>query len=221
MKAIGLIVIAMLWTTLASAMSFWGALAEIESGQNDYVIGSVGEVSRYQIRPEIWKAYAPGHHYDYTDRGFALSIAEKYLKRLKSEFAEATGRQATEEDCVIMWKAGFSGYEKRGFNPVRMSAAHQDRITRFRNLRTEDATLVRLTAPKSAAAPASSAAEATPNTKPAEASPPQPLFTLPTMPEHDLILGIEKPPGALPTADLFTMTKTTPAMLPGVTPSIR
>ena len=151
MKALSLFFAAMLWTTLASAMSFWGALAEIESGQNDYVIGSVGEVSRYQIRPEIWKAYSAGHHYDYVDRGVALSIAEKYLTRLKREFAEATGRQATEEDCVIMWKSGFSGYEKRGFNPTRMSAAHQDRITRFRNLRAEDAVLVRLSAPKAAA----------------------------------------------------------------------
>lgn len=220
MKVIGLILAAMLWTNIGSAMSFWRALSEIESGQNDYAIGNVGEVSRYQIRPEIWKAYSAGHHYDYADRGVALSIAEKYLTRLKREFAEATGRPATEEDCVIMWKAGFSGYEKRGFNPTRMSAAHQDRITRFRNLRTEDAELVRITSPK-APAPATGTPGADTNPKLAAAASPQPLCTLPAMPERDSISGIEKPPGALPTADFLTAAKTSPAMLQGVTPSIR
>jgi len=175
----------------------------------------VGEVSRYQIRPEIWKAYSAGHHYDYTDHGFALSVAEKYLKRLKAEFAEATGRQATEEDCLIMWKAGFSCYEKRGFRPARMSSAHQDRINRFRNLRTEDVALVRLSAPKAAAPPAAAA-----NPKPVEITP-QPLVNLPALPTHDPVLGIEKSPEAIPAMELFTMANTSPATLQGVTPSLR
>lgn len=221
MKAIGLILAAMLWATVGSGMSFWRALAEIESGQNDYAIGSVGEVSRYQIRPEIWKAFSAGHHYDYADRGAALSIAEKYLKRLKTEFAEATGRDASEEDCVIMWKAGFSGYERRGFNPTRMSTAHQDRITRFHNLRMEDAMPAPLAAPKPAVPPTGSAIAVAATPKPAEPSAPQTLFTLSTAPERDSVLGIEKPPGALPTADFTSMTTTSPAMLQGVTPSIR
>lgn len=127
---------------IASAMSFWAALAQIESGGNDYAVGDVGEVSRYQIRPEVWETYSSSHRY--SDPVIALSIAERYMAKLKRDFEHVTGRPATEYDCVILWKAGIAGYEKRGFNASRMSAAHHDRIVRFRNLRGEEMLLTRV-----------------------------------------------------------------------------
>ena len=39
----------------ASAMNRMDALSQIESGNNDYAIGSKQEVSRYQILPEFWQ----------------------------------------------------------------------------------------------------------------------------------------------------------------------
>jgi hypothetical protein len=148
MKAYCLIVLGIAWSGMAPAMSFWTALAEIESGGNDYAIGNVGEVSRYQIRPEVWRAYSSSRHY--ANPAVALPIAEKYLAKLKRDFERVTGRAATESDCVILWKSGIAGYEKKGFNPARMSAAHQDRVTRFQNLRNESLMLVRGPAQKAA-----------------------------------------------------------------------
>ena len=127
-------------------MSFWSALAVIESDGNDYAVGSVGEISRYQIRPEVWHAYSSSRRY--SNPSVALPIAEKYMAKLKRDFERATGRDATEADCVILWKAGIAGYEKRGFKPARMSAAHQDRINRFQNLRAEEFTSIRAPSPK-------------------------------------------------------------------------
>lgn len=140
MKSLALIIVLIFASEMAPAMSFWAALAEIESGHNDYAIGSVGEISRYQIRPEVWRAYSSSKRY--ADPAIALPIAEKYMAKLKRNFERATGRAATEADCVILWKSGIAGYEKRGFNPSRMSAAHHDRIARFDNLRMEGMTLV-------------------------------------------------------------------------------
>ena len=81
MKAISLIVAVIFWSAAAPAMSFWAALAEIESGGNDYAVGNVGEVSRYQIRPEVWRAYSSSRRYH--DPAVALPIAEKYMAKLK------------------------------------------------------------------------------------------------------------------------------------------
>lgn len=127
-------------------MSFWAALAEIESGGNDYAVGDVGEISRYQIRPEVWRTYSSSRRY--TDSSVALPIAEKYMAKLRHDFERATGREPTETDCVILWKSGIAGYEKHGFNPAHMSAAHRDRINRFRNLRMPQFTLLRAAAQK-------------------------------------------------------------------------
>src|ERR1700722_2135395 len=38
----------------ARAMDRWAALSMIESGDDDRAVGSLGEISRYQIRPYLW-----------------------------------------------------------------------------------------------------------------------------------------------------------------------
>jgi hypothetical protein len=141
MKAIFIVATLVLSAGFAQGMSFWAALAQIESGANDYAIGDVGEISRYQIRPEIWRLYSSSKRYE--DPAVALRIAQKYMAKLKRDFERATGRAPTEADCVILWKSGMAGYEKRGFLAGRMSIAHQDRIRRFSNLRSEDDLLAR------------------------------------------------------------------------------
>jgi hypothetical protein len=39
-------------------MDRWSALSQIESGDDDHVVGAAGEVSRYQMKPEVWQRYA-------------------------------------------------------------------------------------------------------------------------------------------------------------------
>src|SRR5262245_50543789 len=43
----------------SAGLSKLDAIAMIETGNNDEVIGSAGEVSRYQIKPRIWREYSP------------------------------------------------------------------------------------------------------------------------------------------------------------------
>jgi hypothetical protein len=43
----------------ASAMDRWAALAMFESGDNDRIVGRAGEISRYQIRRELWPSGNP------------------------------------------------------------------------------------------------------------------------------------------------------------------
>jgi hypothetical protein len=151
MKTLWFTVVFSLATVTSQAMSFWPALAEIESGNNDYAVGTVGEISRYQIRPEIWQIYSSSKHY--TDQAVALRVAQKHLAKLSHDFENATGHPPTEADCVVLWKSGITGYERRGFNARLMSAAHKDRLARFHNLRSEGTILVR-TAPTPVLIPA-------------------------------------------------------------------
>ena len=37
------------------AMDRWAALSQIESGDDDHAVGAAGEISRYQLKPEIWQ----------------------------------------------------------------------------------------------------------------------------------------------------------------------
>ena len=43
----------------ASAMDRWAALAMFETGDNDRIVGRAGEISRYQIRRELWPGGNP------------------------------------------------------------------------------------------------------------------------------------------------------------------
>ena len=53
-----------------SAMDRWAALSMIESGDKDRAVGPRGEVSRFQIRPELWPGGNP------QDEQAALSVAQ-------------------------------------------------------------------------------------------------------------------------------------------------
>ena len=57
----------------ALAMDRWTALAMLESGGNDHAVGRAGEVSRYQISPELWTGGNP------CDAGAALANAQRIM----------------------------------------------------------------------------------------------------------------------------------------------
>ncbi|HEY1790107.1 MAG TPA: hypothetical protein VGJ73_18310 [Verrucomicrobiae bacterium] len=57
-KAIAAILMALaLLVTPARAMDRFAALSMLETGNNDTAIGAAGEVSRYQIRPDVWNRF--------------------------------------------------------------------------------------------------------------------------------------------------------------------
>jgi hypothetical protein len=119
--------------TSVHALTFWDSLALIESGMDDEAVGSAGEVSRYQMMPNVWHNYSSSRAYD--NPRVARSVAEKHLNWLTEQFTKVRGVPPTERDIVVMWKSGFSGYKAKQFNFNLVSALSRDRAERFLNLR--------------------------------------------------------------------------------------
>jgi hypothetical protein len=86
------------------AMDRWAALSQLESGDNDSVRGTAGEVSRYQVRPEIWDRYAASNM-NWLVPADALRVAQKIMKERCAEFERAFGRQPTNFEFYVLWNA--------------------------------------------------------------------------------------------------------------------
>ena len=69
--------------TVAGAMDRYEALAQIESGNCDTCIGRDGEVSRYQIRPEVWAEFTilplSAATNPFTAHNVAMAIMQKRM----------------------------------------------------------------------------------------------------------------------------------------------
>jgi hypothetical protein len=108
------------------------ALGMIETGNDDREIGGAGEVSRYQIKPSVWRQYSPSHNYQ--NPAVSLEVARQYWSALYDRFKRQTRRSPSDFDMYVLWNAGFSFYASRGFNPANLSAAERDRAQRYVNL---------------------------------------------------------------------------------------
>jgi hypothetical protein len=106
--------------TPAFGMDRWEALAMIESGKNDCAIGSVGEVSRYQIRPEFWPGGNP------QNPQVALSVAQKTMQSRLNRFVRRHNRQPNDFEFYVLWNAPYQ--------TGRPSAVVKERAQRFANL---------------------------------------------------------------------------------------
>lgn len=129
-----LILIPFLCATSAFAgLSKIDALGMIESGNNDAAIGSSGEVSRFQIKPYIWREYSTSR--SWRDVRVAASVAQGYLNVLEDTFRKRARREATDFDLYVLWNAGPAYYSKVGFSPNRVHRVIRERANRFVNLR--------------------------------------------------------------------------------------
>jgi hypothetical protein len=110
----------------APAMDRWVALAMLESGGRDDVIGQAGEISRYQIRRELW---AGGSR---LDAQVALENAQRIMTARVAAFVQAHGRAPTDFEFYILWNA-----------PAQINHPHHvvvQRARRFINLLTDNDT---------------------------------------------------------------------------------
>jgi hypothetical protein len=130
--------------TLPAAMSKLEAISMIESGNNDRAVGGAGEVSRYQIKPLIWRQYS--RSWAYSDVTISTWVAEQHLHYLENEFRHKTGRNATDFDIYVMWNGGLAYYAHLGFNASAVKSVIRERARRYVNLRTEEPMLVRKSA---------------------------------------------------------------------------
>ena len=85
-------------------MNRWAALSQLESADNDGAIGAVGEVSRYQVRPEIWQRYA-ARGMNWKTAADALVVAQRIMKDRCAEFEHTHGRPPTDFEFYVLWNA--------------------------------------------------------------------------------------------------------------------
>ena len=104
----------------APAMDRWAALSMIESGDNDRAIGPGGEISRFQIRPELW----PGG--DPQDTQIALAAAQRIMLPRLEQFNRSHQRLPTDFEFYVLWNAPW--------HVDHPSAAVTERARRFSNL---------------------------------------------------------------------------------------
>ena len=71
----------------------------IESGDNDHAVGRQGEVSRFQIRPELW----PGGNS--SEQQDALTAARELMEPRLQKFKKTHGRQANDFEFYVLWNA--------------------------------------------------------------------------------------------------------------------
>ena len=85
-------------------MNRWAALSQIESSNNDYAIGTVGEISRYQIRPEVWVHYAaPNTAWQVPAN--ALAVAKKVMQARCADFQKKFQRSPNDFEFYLLWNA--------------------------------------------------------------------------------------------------------------------
>ncbi|HEX5399956.1 MAG TPA: hypothetical protein VFY06_13005 [Verrucomicrobiae bacterium] len=81
------------------AMDRWSALSMIESGDNDRAVGAKGEISRFQIRPELW----PGGNA--RNGKVALAAAKEVMKPRVEAFERRYLRPPTDFEFYVLWNA--------------------------------------------------------------------------------------------------------------------
>jgi hypothetical protein len=104
----------------AGALDRWAALSMLESGDNDRAIGPAGEVSRFQIRRELWPGGNP------ASAQAALTVAEEIMLPRLERFQQAHNRAPTDFEFYVLWNAPWE--------LEHPSSAVSDRAMRFANL---------------------------------------------------------------------------------------
>ncbi len=102
------------------AMDRWTALSMLETGDDDRIVGRAGEISRYQIRPELWPGGNP------LDRRTALAHAQKIMSERIAAFKKSHGRAPDDFEFYVLWNA-----------PAQINRPHRvvaERARRFVNL---------------------------------------------------------------------------------------
>jgi len=108
------------------------ALGMIETGNNDREVGGLGEVSRYQIHPVVWKNYSKSS--EYWNPEISLQVARAHWAYLSGYFKDKAGREPSDFDMYVLWNTRFGYYAKRGFSAGEISPVVQNRARRFVNL---------------------------------------------------------------------------------------
>jgi len=110
------------------------ALGMIESGENDYAVGTKGERSRYQMSKDAWYESSNYHYRNAIDIKISSDAAQNYLNRLSNKFYQRKGRRPEAHELYVMWNWGFRKFANKEFDFSRCPKVVRDNATRFSNL---------------------------------------------------------------------------------------
>lgn len=124
--------------TDTSASSVKQSLAMIETGATsvrkgrwDYTRGGSGEISRFQIMPDVWKRYTKSMNW--TNPEIAWTVAKRILDDRVKAFKKKVGRSPDEVELYLLWnKPGHFAANKYKFYLVKRT--YLQRAKRFANL---------------------------------------------------------------------------------------
>jgi len=126
------------WNGKAAGMSLRDSLAMFESGAtqphrcaSDKLRGNSGEVSRFQIMPEVWREYSRSREYENPE--VAWSVAERILQDRIRLFIDRTGRNPDALEIYLLWNKPGHFYSV-GFSSKRVRPEFKRRAERFANL---------------------------------------------------------------------------------------
>lgn len=93
--------------------------------------GHSGEVSRYQIMPEVWRQYSRSREYENPQ--VAWSVAERILQSRIRGFRDDTGRDPNALELYLLWNKP-SHFRAVKYKVTRVNARYKERAQRFANL---------------------------------------------------------------------------------------
>jgi hypothetical protein len=100
-------------------------------GAADTLRGRAGEVSRFQIMPEVWQSYSQSR--DYTDPEVAWTVAERILSERIGQFRTTTNREPSALEVYLLWnKPGH--FEEMAYDTAKVRELYRSRAERFSNL---------------------------------------------------------------------------------------
>ena len=121
-----------------SASPLRDALAMIETGaqspaagEPDHVVGGSGEISRFQIMPEVWRAYTKSKNH--TNPEVAWTVTRRILADRVGTFEKSTGRPPEPVEVYLLWN-NPGHFEGVGYRLEKVSRTYRDRAQRFHNL---------------------------------------------------------------------------------------
>ncbi len=114
------------------------SLAMIETGATssgrgkwDYTRGGSGEISRFQIMPDVWKRYTKSQNW--TNPEIAWTVAKRILNDRVKSFREKVGRPPEPVELYLLWnKPGHFAAHQYKFYLVKRT--YLQRAKRFANL---------------------------------------------------------------------------------------
>ena len=92
-----------LFPLAAMGMDRLSALSMLETGNNDRMVGSAGEISRYQILKTEWRSVTNSTRW--TDPHVAKAVTLQLMERRLKQFRAKHGREPSDFEFYVLWNA--------------------------------------------------------------------------------------------------------------------